>query len=128
MTARVTTLLVAAAVAAAVAPLAAGARSPSARAAAAGTVTLGTGQKVYRGQGNRALGTLRLLRAAKLSWRHPQAGRLRLMTTAGRGRQFPLVITSSRTGSVRLRAGTYRGLRMLTRGGWRITLTVLKRT
>jgi hypothetical protein len=50
------------------------------------------------------------------------------MTTAGRGRQFPLVITSSRTGSVRLRAGTYRGLRMLTRGGWRITLTVLKRT
>jgi hypothetical protein len=34
------------------------------------------------------------------------------------------VITSSRSGSVRLRAGTYRGLRTLTRGGWRITITV----
>lgn len=127
MTRRVTTLLVAAAVAAAAAPVAAVGRTPSEPAPAARTVTLGKGQKVYRGQGNRGLGTLRLLRAAKLSWRHPQAGRLRLMTSAGRDLQFPLVITSSRTGSVRLRAGTYRGLRMLTRGGWRITITVLKR-
>ena len=116
MRARVTAALVAAAVAAAVAP--------AAPAAGPATVTLGTGQHVYRGQGNRNLGTLRLLHAAKLAWRHPQGGRLRLVTSGGRGRQAPLVITSSRSGSVRLRAGTYRGLRTLTRGGWRITITV----
>jgi hypothetical protein len=119
MTARLTAVLVAAAVAAAVAP--------AALATGPGTVTLRTGQQVYRGQGNRDLGTLRLLRAAKLSWRHPQGGRLRLMTSASRGRRFPLVTTNSRSGSVRLRAGTYHGLRVLTRGGWRITITVLKR-
>jgi hypothetical protein len=117
MTARVTAALVAAAVAAAGA-------APAAPAARPVTVTLRKGQHVYRGQGNSSLGTLRLLRAAKLSWRHPPGGSLRLVTSAGRGRQFPLVITSSRSGSVRLRAGTYRGLRTLTRGGWRITIAV----
>jgi hypothetical protein len=109
---RVIAALVTAAVVAAVAP------------ASAATVTLATGQHVYRGQGNRSLGTLRLRHAAKLTWRHPHGGPLRLVTSAGRGREAPLVITNSRSGSVRLRAGTYRGLRTLTRGGWRITITV----
>jgi hypothetical protein len=98
--------------------------APAAPAAAPVTVTLGKGQHVYRGQGNRSLGMLRLLHAAKLTWRHPQGGPLRLVTSAGRGRQAALVITSSRSGSVRLRAGSYRGLRTLARGGWRITITV----
>jgi hypothetical protein len=120
---RVTALLVVAAVAAAVAP-SAGARS----AAAPATVTLSQGQKIYRGTGNRSLGTLRLKRTARLTWRHPQGGRFRLLTSATRGRQFPLVSTTFRTGSVRLRAGTYRGLRVLTRGGWRLTFTTQKRT
>jgi hypothetical protein len=118
MRGRVTAVLVAVAVAAAM--------TQAAPAAAPGTVTLGKGRHVYRGQGKRDLGTLRLLRAAKLSWRHPQGGGLRLVTSASRGRQFALVITSSRSGSVRLRAGTYRGLRTLARGGWRITITVPK--
>jgi hypothetical protein len=112
---RVIAALVTAAVVAAVAP------------AAAATVTLATGQHVYRGQGKRDLGTLRLRRAAKLTWRQPQPDRLRLTTSAGRGRRALLVITSARSGSVRLRAGTYRGLRTLARGAWRITITVPKR-
>jgi hypothetical protein len=120
---RVTALLVVVAVAAAVAP-SAGARS----AAAPAMVTLSQGQKIYRGTGNRSLGTLRLKRTARLTWRHPQGGRFRLLTSATRGRQFPLVSTTFRTGSVRLRAGTYRGLRVLTRGGWRLTFTTQKRT
>lgn len=118
MRARLTALLLAAVVAAIGA-----ATAP----AATGTATLASGQKVYRGTGSRSLGALRLLRTAKLTWRHPSGGRLTLLTGAARGRQFPLVTTTFRTGSVRLRAGTYRGLRVLTRGGWRITITTLKR-
>jgi len=126
---RVTALLVGAAVAVAAGPVAtsAGARSEPAPAKAR-TVTLSQGQKIYRGTGNRSLGTLRLRRTARLTWRHPRGGRFRLLTSASRGRQFPLVSTTFRTGSVRLRAGTYRGLRVLTRGGWRITFTTQKRT
>jgi hypothetical protein len=126
---RVTALLVGTAVAAAVAPVAAesSARSESARKVAK-TVTLTQGQKVYRGTGNRSLGTLRLRRTARLAWHHPSSGRFRLLTSASRGRQFPLVTTTFRAGSVRLRAGTYRGLRVQTRGGWRITITTLKRS
>jgi hypothetical protein len=121
---RVTAVLVGAAVAAAAAPVAAGSSVRSERAAAApGTVTLTRGQKVYSGSGNRNLGTLRLRRTAKLEWRHPSGGRFRLLTSASRGRQFPLVTTAFRNGSVRLRAGTYRGLRVLARGGWRISIT-----
>jgi hypothetical protein len=94
---------------------------------ATGTVTLTQGQKIYRGSGNKDLGVLRLKRTAALTWRHPGGGRLRLLTSASRGRQFPLVTTTFRAGSVRLRAGTYRGLRVLTRGDWRITITPQKR-
>jgi hypothetical protein len=124
MSPRLTALLVIAAVAVAAAPVAA---SSKAAPAAAKIVTLTSGQKVYRGTGNRSLGNLRVTRTARLTWRHPSGGRLRLLTSAGRGRQFPLVTTSFRTGSVRLRAGTYRGLRVEARGGWRITITTLTR-
>jgi hypothetical protein len=126
---RVTALLVGAAVATAVAPVAAdsSARSQGALKIAS-TVTLAQGTKVYVGSGNRSLGTLRLRRTARLTWRHPSGGRFRLLTRASRRRQFPLVTTTFRTGSVRLRAGTYRGLRVQARGGWRITLTTLKRS
>ncbi|MDX6706188.1 MAG: hypothetical protein QOD83_2755 [Solirubrobacteraceae bacterium] len=121
---RVTALLVAAAAAATVTPVAASSSVRSERAAVTpGTVTLNHGQKVYSGSGSQSLGTLRLKRTAKLEWRHPSGGRLRLLTSASRGRQFPLVTTVFRSGSVRLRAGTYRGLRVLTRGGWRISIT-----
>jgi hypothetical protein len=124
----VTALLIGAAVAAAVAPVTASSDARSERApAAAGTITLTKGQRIYRGTGNRSLGTLRLRHTARLTWRHPPGGRFRLLTSASRGRQFPLVSTTFRTGSVRLRAGTYRGLRVLTRGGWRITITTVKR-
>jgi hypothetical protein len=119
MRGRATAALVAAAVAAAVAPAAPAAAPP--------VVTLGKGRHVYRGQADRALGTLRLLRAAKLSWRHPPGGPLRLTTSAGRGRRAPLVVTSSHSGSLRLRAGTYRDLRTVTHGSWRITITVPRR-
>jgi hypothetical protein len=124
---RVTALLLGAAVATAVAPATAGSATRSERTAAATTVTLSQGQKIYRGSGNRSLGTLRLRRTARLTWRHPTGGRLRLLTSARRNRRFPLVTTTFRTGSVRLRAGTYRGLQMLTRGGWRITITIVNR-
>jgi hypothetical protein len=126
---RVTALLVGTAVAAAVAPVAvdSSARADSARKVAR-TVTLTQGQKVYRGSGNRSLGTLSMRRTARLAWRHPSGGRFRLLTSASRGRRFPLVTTSFRAGSVRLRAGTYRGLRVQTRGGWQITITTLKRS
>jgi hypothetical protein len=118
MRARLTALLLAlvtAAIGAAAAP------------AATGTATLASGQKVYRGTGNRGLGALRLLRTAKLTWRHPHGGRLTLLTSAAGGRRVPLVTTTFKSGSVRLRAGTYRGLRVQTHGGWRITITALAR-
>jgi hypothetical protein len=124
MRSRLTTLLVIAAVAATGAFVAA---SSEAAPAAGRTATLASGQKVYRGTGNRSLGTLRVTRTARLAWRHPSGGRFVLMTSARRGQQFPLVTTTFRTGSVRLRAGTYRGLRVVARGGWRITITTLRR-
>lgn len=124
MRSRLTTLLVITAVAATVASVAA---SSEAAPAAGKTATLTSGQKVYRGTGNRSLGTLRVTRTARLSWRHPSGGRFVLFTSAGRGQRFPLVTTTFRTGSVRLRAGTYRGLRVVARGGWRITITTLRR-
>jgi hypothetical protein len=114
---RVTAVLVVAAVAA-VAPVAAN--------GAQQTFTLTSGQKVYRGTGNRSLGALRVVRTAKLTWRHPSGGRLILLTNGGHGRRLPLVTTTVRTGSVRLRAGTYRDLRVQARGGWRITITALQ--
>jgi hypothetical protein len=117
---RLTTLLV-------IATVAATAASSEGAPAAGKTPTLASGQKVYRGTGNRSLGTLRVTRTARITWRHPSGGRLRLMTSASRGQQFPLVTTTFRTGSVRLRAGTYRGLRVEARGGWRITITILRR-
>jgi hypothetical protein len=121
---RATALLVGAALAAAVASGAASATTRSGRAPAADTtVTLTHGQKIYRGSGNSRLGTLRLRRTATLKWSHPGGGRFRLLTSASRSRRFPLVTTTFRVGSVRLRAGTYRGLEVLTRGGWRITIT-----
>jgi len=117
-------MLVGASAVLAVVPVAAGSATRAEWApAAVGAVTLTQGQKIYRGSGNQGLGTLRLKRTAKLTWRHPGGGRLRLLTSASRGRQFPLVTTTFKSGSVRLRAGTYRGLRVLTRGGWRITIT-----
>ena len=71
---------------------------------------------------------LRLRRTAKLTWRHPAGGELRLLTSVRGGGQFPLVTTAARSGSVRLRAGTYRGLRVQATGGWRITAAIPKRT
>ena len=122
---RVAAALVGVAIAAVVAPIAASSRVRAERAAAPGaTFTLSQGQKVYRGSGDQSLGTLRLKRTAKLAWRHPSGGRFRLLTSASRGRQFPLVTTAFRKGSVRLRSGTYRGLRVLTRGGWQIAITI----
>lgn len=127
MTRRLTALLVGTAVTAGAIHVVAGAGAQSARTpAAVRTVTLTEGQRIYRGTGNRSLGTLRLRRTAKLTWRHPSGGRLRLLTSGPRGLQFALVSTTFRTGSVRLRAGTYRNLRVQTRGGWRITITTLR--
>jgi hypothetical protein len=124
MRSRLTTLLVIATVAATGAAVTA---SSEAAPAPGKTVTLRSGQKVYRGTGNRSLGTLRVTRTARLSWRHPRGGRFVLWTNAGRGQQVPLVTTTFRNGSVLLRAGTYRGLRVSARGGWRITITTLRR-
>ena len=124
---RVTALLAGAALAAAVAPAAPGSSaSPQAAAAPAKVVTLDRGQKVYRGTGDTSLGSLRLRRTARLTWRNPSGGRLRLLTSGARKQQFALLTTTFRTGSVRLRAGTYRDLRVQTRGGWRLTITTLK--
>jgi hypothetical protein len=124
MSRRVTALVVAVA-ATAVTP--AGATAPRARAALP-AVTLDRGQWIYRGTGARSLGVLRLRRTAKLTWRHPGGGELRLLTSVSGGGQFPLVTTAARSGSVRLRAGTYRGLRVQAAGGWRITAAIPKRT
>jgi hypothetical protein len=121
MSRRATALLAAAAAAAAVT---AAAPAP----AALPTVTLDGGQRIYRGTGDRGLGVLRLRRTAKLTWGHPRGGALRLLTSISGGGQFPLVATTARSGSVRLRAGTYRGLSVRTAGGWRITITIPKRT
>ena len=118
---------VAVVVAAAPAAASSAARSERESAAAAQTVTLAVGQKVYRASGNQGLGTLRLKRTAALTWRHVVGGRFRLLTSAGRARQFPLVTTVLPTGSVRLRAGSYRGLLVQARGDWRLTITTLKR-
>jgi hypothetical protein len=110
-------LLAGAVLAAGVAPASASAR----------TVSLTQGRIVYRGTGDRSLGTLRLKHTAKLSWRHGHGGHLELSTSAAHSVRFPLVSTTSRTGSVTLRAGTYNGLRLTTAGAWRLTITTLKR-
>lgn len=96
-----------------------------ASAAATPSIRLSKGQHIYRGTGNRKLGILRLTRTARLTWRHPRGGRFRVLTKAGKS-EFPLVTTVARRGTVKVRAGTYRGLRAATRGGWRITITILK--
>lgn len=110
MSRRATALLVAAAVAA-VAP--------------AGTTaaTLEHGRQIYRGTGDRGLGVLHLTRTARLAWSHPRGGELRLLTSVSGGGQFPLVATNAGSGSVLLRAGTYRGLRVRAVGGWQITIS-----
>jgi hypothetical protein len=126
MRGRVTALLAATIVAAATAPVAAGRPDAATAAVAARTVTLKHGQRIYRGTGNRALGTLQLTRTARLTWRHPRGGPLRLLTSASHGRRFVLLTTTARTGSVTLGAGAYRSLRLQARGGWRLTITTLK--
>jgi hypothetical protein len=65
-----------------------------------------------------------LRRTARLTWRHPRGGRLKLETGPQR---FPLVTTVKRSGSIKLRAGTYRELRVVTRGGWRIDTSTLSK-
>jgi hypothetical protein len=119
VTPRLRALLLAAAVAGATSGAAAAATAPK-------TVVLQRGQHVYKGTANTSLGTLALGRTARLTWRHPRGGRLRLLTSGG-GSQFALLTTASRSGSVALRAGTYRGLRVQTRRGWRITVTTSTR-
>jgi hypothetical protein len=93
-----------------------------ARSAPVSTLTSGT--KTYRGTGIMALGALSLRHTARLTWRHPHGGRLKLETGPQR---FPLVSTVKPRGSIRLRAGTYRGLRVVTGGGWRIEISTLSK-
>jgi hypothetical protein len=133
MTARLRALLLAAAVAgsapASVVLAHGGNTAPASPAASPEppvTVVLTHGQRVYKGTGNTNLGGLKLGRTARLSWRHPSGGRLRLLTSGGGGAQVPVLTTAFRSGSVALRAGTYRGLLLQTRGGWRITVTTLR--
>jgi hypothetical protein len=87
-------------------------------------LTLTTGTKTYRGTGITSLGALGLRRTARVTWRHPSGGRLKLETGP---RSFPLVTTVKRSGSIKLRAGTYRELRVATRGGWRIDISILSK-
>jgi hypothetical protein len=110
-----------------VALLAAGALAVAGSASAARSApvpTLTTGTKTYRGTGMTSLGALGVRRTARLTWRHPRGGRLRLETGP---QHFPLVTTVMRSGSIRLRAGTYRQLRVVTRGGWRIDISTLSK-
>jgi hypothetical protein len=87
------------------------------------TVVLNHGQRVYKGTGNTNLGGLQLGRTARLTWRHPRGGRLRLLTSGTGSTQYAVLTTAFRSGSVALRAGSYRGLLLQTGGGWRITVT-----
>jgi hypothetical protein len=110
-----------------VALLAAGALAVAGSASAARptpVLTLTKGTKTYKGTGTRSLGGLDLRRTARLTWRHPRGGRLKLETGPQR---FPLVTTVKRSGSIKLRAGTYRALRVVTRGGWRIDISTLSK-
>jgi hypothetical protein len=84
--------------------------------------TLATGTKTYRGTGITSLGALGVRHTARLTWRHPRGGRLKLQTGP---QHFPLVTTVKRSGSIRLRAGTYRELRVVAGGGWRIDISIL---
>jgi hypothetical protein len=108
-----------------VALLAAGVLAVAGSASAARSVPVLTptaGTKTYRGTGITSLGALGVRRTARLTWRHPRGGRLRLETGP---QHFPLVTTVKRSGSIRLRAGTYRQLRVVTLGGWRIDIRTL---
>jgi hypothetical protein len=110
-----------------VALLAAGALAVAGSASAARSApvsTLTTGTKTYRGTGITSLGALRLRHTARLTWRHPRGGRLKLQTGP---QHFPLVTTVKRSGSIRLRAGTYRELRVVAGGGWRIDISILSK-
>ena len=110
-----------------VALLAAGALAVAGSAAAARPApvpTLTTGTKTYRGTGITSLGALTVRHTARLTWRHPRGGRLKLQTGP---QHFPLVTTVKRSGSVRLRAGTYRQLRVVAGGGWRIDISILSK-
>lgn len=120
MTPRLRALLLAAAVAG-IMPVAAGAAPAPAR------VVLAHGQHVYTGTGNAGLPALQLDRTARLQWRHPRGGQLRVLTRDSRGARFILLATAFRSGSLTLRAGTYPALRVQARGGWRLTVTTLAR-
>lgn len=110
-----------------VALLAAGALAVAGSASAARSApvsTLTTGTKTYRGTGITSLGALNVRHTARLTWRHPRGGRLKLQTGP---QHFPLVTTVKRSGSIRLRAGTYRQLRVVAGGGWRIDISILSK-
>jgi hypothetical protein len=73
--------------------------------------------RTFSGSGNRRLGTLRLRRAAVLRWRTRGA-----LFQVSERHGFLLVNTRARRGHVRIHRGTYRGVRVATRGRWTITI------
>ncbi|MBA2517721.1 MAG: hypothetical protein H0V22_10490 [Solirubrobacterales bacterium] len=87
-------------------------------------VVLDHGTKVFTGSGRTSLGLIRLRRKATLTWRHSSGGRLQI--TTGKTRPFLLLSTTQAQGSIALRRGTYRAVRVITSGGWRIQLRTSK--
>jgi hypothetical protein len=92
------------------------ARVPVAPAAGSAEVTA---SKTWRfsGRGAQRIGTIKLRRTARLSWRQGR-GTLRITGTRG----FRLLETRSRRGSITVRRGTYRRLAVSAPGNWRITI------
>ena len=78
-----------------------------------------TASKTWRfsGRGTQRIGTIRLRRTARLSWRKG-SGTLRITGTRG----FRLLETRSRRGSITIRRGTYRRLSASAPSTWRITI------
>jgi hypothetical protein len=71
----------------------------------------------FEGRGTKRIGTVKLRRTARLSWRKG-GGTLRITGTRG----FRLLETRSRRGSITIRRGTYRRLAVSAPSSWRITI------
>ncbi len=74
----------------------------------------------YAGHGNRAIGTLALKSAVRLTWNAAKP-KIQLFTSAG----FMLVNSTKPTGSVNLTKGTYRGVRVASTGAWSLLVAPL---
>jgi hypothetical protein len=71
----------------------------------------------YAGNGDKAIGAMVIKTPVTLTWSAAKP-KIQVFTRSG----FVLVNSTKSSGSVRISQGTYRGVRVASRGSWTITL------